>query len=139
MFPHHHSRRATLALLSATTAPLLAAACSDSDGGAAPATTSPAGTSPASPPSTRTTNAVHITVKDFAFSPATLEVRPGEEITVSNEDSAAHTVTATEGNAFDTGTADGGKSGSFTAPMQPGKYAFVCTFHPNMKGTLTVR
>lgn len=139
MSPHHDRRRATLALLCATTALLLATACADSDGGAAPATPSPAGTSPASPPPTRTTGTVHITMKDFAFSPATLEVRPGEEITVSNEDSTAHTMTATEGNAFDTGTIDGDKSGSFKAPTQPGTYSFVCTFHPDMKGTLTVR
>lgn len=78
-------------------------------------------------------------MKDFAFSPANLEVRPGEKITVVNEDSAAHTVTATEGDAFDTGSIAGGKSGTFTAPSEAGEYDFVCTFHPNMTGTLTVR
>ncbi|ALV38559.1 hypothetical protein AS200_14600 [Streptomyces sp. CdTB01] len=66
-------------------------------------------------------------------------MRPGEKITVVNKDSAAHTVTATEGNAFDTGSIPGGKSRTFTAPSKVGEYAFVCTFHPNMKGTLIVR
>lgn len=78
-------------------------------------------------------------MKDFAFSPANLEVRPGGKIAVVNEDSAAHTVTATEGDAFDTGSIAGGKSGTFTAPTKAGEYAFVCTFHPNMTGTLIVR
>ncbi|MFI7413591.1 plastocyanin/azurin family copper-binding protein [Streptomyces sp. NPDC049627] len=36
-------------------------------------------------------------MKDFAFSPATLTVQAGQKITVINEDSAAHTVTASEG------------------------------------------
>ncbi|MFF4576608.1 cupredoxin domain-containing protein [Streptomyces sp. NPDC001410] len=78
-------------------------------------------------------------MKNFAFSPAALTVKAGEKVTVVNEDSTAHTVTATQGGDFDTGSIAGGKSGSFTAPSKAGSYAFVCTFHPNMKGTLTVR
>jgi hypothetical protein len=27
----------------------------------------------------------------------------------------------------------------FTAPTQPGEYAFYCTYHPSMKGTLIVQ
>ncbi|MFE1310503.1 cupredoxin domain-containing protein [Streptomyces sp. NPDC058755] len=78
-------------------------------------------------------------MKNFAFSPAALTVKAGEKVTVVNEDSTAHTVTATQGGDFDTGSIAGGKSGTFTAPSKAGSYAFVCTFHPNMKGTLTVR
>ncbi|MFJ9011640.1 cupredoxin domain-containing protein [Streptomyces canus] len=48
-------------------------------------------------------------------------------------------MTATEGKAFDTGNIDGGKTGTFTAPTKSGSYPFICTFHPNMKGTLIVR
>ncbi|MGC5359961.1 cupredoxin domain-containing protein [Streptomyces sp. DT190] len=80
-----------------------------------------------------------ITMENFAFTPEDPQVRPGEKITVVNKDSAAHTVTATEGDAFDTGSIADGKSGTFTAPSKAGEYAFVCTFHPNMTGTLIVR
>ncbi|GAA3786634.1 hypothetical protein GCM10023083_23220 [Streptomyces phyllanthi] len=78
-------------------------------------------------------------MENFAFSPANPEAQPGEKITVVNKDSAAHTVTAAKGEAFDTGNIAGGDSGSFTAPSQAGRYSFVCTLHPNMTGTLIVR
>jgi plastocyanin len=34
---------------------------------------------------------------------------------------------------------DGSEQGTFTAPTQPGEYAFYCKYHPNMKGTLIVK
>ncbi|WP_234021143.1 cupredoxin domain-containing protein [Streptomyces sp. 142MFCol3.1] len=122
---------AAVAALSSTTA------CSNSGGGAPSSTSSPA-QSAATSASTNADTA-RITIKNFAFSPATSTVKAGEKVTVVNEDSAAHTVTASEGGAFDTGSIASGKSVSFTAPSKAGSYAFICTFHPNMKGTLTVR
>lgn len=76
-----------------------------------------------------------ITISDFAFDvPAT--VPPGAEVTVVNEDSSFHTVTAADG-AFDV-DAPGGETVTFTAPDEPGEYAFSCTPHPQMTATLTV-
>ncbi|GHG02244.1 hypothetical protein GCM10018777_11280 [Streptomyces albogriseolus] len=120
MSPSRLRGRTVPLMLGATAALLLATACADGDD--EPATTSSS-----------------ITMENFAFSPANPEVRPGEKITVANKDSAAHTVTATEGDAFDTGNISGGDSGTFTAPSQAGRYGFVCTLHPNMTGTLVVR
>jgi plastocyanin len=34
---------------------------------------------------------------------------------------------------------DASEQGTFTAPTQPGEYAFYCKYHPNMKGTLIVK
>ena len=79
-----------------------------------------------------------IVIENFAFSPADLQVRPGEKVTVVNRDSASHTVTATGDKAFDTGTIRAGATATFTAPSTPGSYSYLCTIHPNMKGTLTV-
>jgi plastocyanin len=77
-----------------------------------------------------------ITIKDFGYStPAS--VAPGAKISVKNEDSTAHTVTADSGNTFDD-QANPGNS-SFTAPSEPGSYPFHCTFHPEMHGTLVVK
>ena len=77
-----------------------------------------------------------ITIKDFKYTtPAS--VAPGAKINVTNEDSAAHTVTADSGDAFDDQANTG--TSSFTAPSQPGSYPFHCTFHPEMHGTLVVK
>jgi plastocyanin len=76
-----------------------------------------------------------LTISDFTFSD--LEVAPGTEVTVVNEDDAPHTATADD-DSFDTGNIDGGAEGSFTAPDEPGDYAIHCEVHPDMKGTVTV-
>ena len=137
MSPSLPRRRAVPLALGAAAVLLLATACSNGDD--EPTSTSPSPATSASSPSSATAGTKTITMENFAFSPANPEVRAGEKITVVNKDSAAHTVTATEGDAFDTGSIAGGKSGTFTTPAEPGEYDFVCTFHPNMTGTLIVR
>ncbi|WP_413254540.1 cupredoxin domain-containing protein [Streptomyces europaeiscabiei] len=77
-------------------------------------------------------------IENFTFSPTNLQVHPGTKVTVVNKHSAAHTVTATGDKVFDTGNIRGGESVAFTAPSTPGSYSYLCTIHPNMKGTLTV-
>jgi plastocyanin len=47
-------------------------------------------------------------------------------------------VTSNTEGQFDTDV-DGGANETFTAPTQPGEYAFHCTYHPSMKGTLIVK
>ncbi len=80
--------------------------------------------------------AVMITIKNFAFVvPA--HVSPGEKITVRNEDSTAHTVTADAGSAFSVTVPPSGTA-TFTAPAKPGTYPFHCTYHAEMHGKLTV-
>lgn len=78
-------------------------------------------------------------ISSFAFS-GTLTVKPGQKVTVTNQDSAAHTLTDKKSHLFDTGNiAGGGGTGTFTAPTKPGSYPFVCLFHPSMQGTLIVK
>ncbi|WP_051399640.1 cupredoxin domain-containing protein [Haloechinothrix halophila] len=77
-----------------------------------------------------------IRIKDFEFTLPD-SVAPGAEITVTNEDNTAHTVTATEQGGFDTNI-QGGETATFTAPSEPGSYPLECTFHPSMTGTLVV-
>jgi plastocyanin len=67
-----------------------------------------------------------------------MTVKPGEQVTVTNKDTAAHTATG-KAKEFDTGNIAGGASGKFTAPKKAGSYPFVCTYHPNMTGTLIVK
>ena len=79
-----------------------------------------------------------IVIKNFAYSPSSLTVAPGSTVTVKNEDTATHTVTATSGGAFDTGDIQPGGSETFKAPSTPGSYAYICSIHQFMHGTLVV-
>lgn len=79
-----------------------------------------------------------VEIKDFAFSPVAITVKPGAKITVTNQDSVGHTLTSDDGKSFDTGVLVQGKSAVVTAPATAGSYPFHCTPHPYMKGTLVV-
>ncbi len=81
--------------------------------------------------------AATITIKNFAFQPATTAVKAGTTITVKNNDTTAHTLTADK-NAFDTGNISSGGTKTFTAPGTPGSFPYHCSIHPFMHGTLTV-
>ncbi|MFD9686623.1 cupredoxin domain-containing protein [Kitasatospora sp. NPDC059146] len=108
-----------------------------------PAQVSSAATSPAqssgaaTTPAQGSTGALQVIIKNFAFSPATLTVKAGQTVTVMNQDSTAHTLTASD-KSFDTGTIQPGASATFTAPQQTGDHPYICTIHPFMHGTLTV-
>jgi plastocyanin len=78
-----------------------------------------------------------IAIKGFAFSPDSLTVKPGQEITVTNKDSAKHTITADD-MSFDSKDLGLNKTYTFKAPAKAGKYTYICDIHQYMKGTLTV-
>lgn len=78
-----------------------------------------------------------ITIKNFMFMPMTITVAPGAKISVTNDDSATHTLTAT-GKAFDTGDIAPGKTVTVTAPAKPGTYGYLCDIHQYMTGTIVV-
>lgn len=79
-----------------------------------------------------------ISIKNFAFSPGVIKVRAGQTVTVKNNDSTTHTVTATGSKSFDTGDIPAGGTKTFTAPSKPGTYPYICSIHTFMHGTLTV-
>jgi plastocyanin len=124
---------------------LAVAACGSSGGSPGAGDRQPAGSSPPvsnpAPDDSGTGGERHgkatITIKDFGYA-GNLTVEPGEDVTVLNEDSTAHTLTDEAGKLFDTGIIAGGGSRSFVAPMKPGTYPFGCTLHPEMSGVLTV-
>lgn len=76
-----------------------------------------------------------VTIKGFAFSPASLTVAKGETVVFTNEDGAPHTATATDGS-FDTGRLNRGQSAEVTI-TKSGKTDYVCAFHNGMKGSVT--
>jgi plastocyanin len=80
--------------------------------------------------------ATHTVVIDgVAYKPETLSVKRGDTIVWVNKDPFPHTVTAK--GAFDSHDIAAGKSWKYTA-SKAGEYAYTCTLHPNMKGTLKV-
>lgn len=112
---------------------LLAAGC----GGDSKANTPPQSTAmPSGSASGGSGDAVKI--DDFKFSPTTLTVPAGTRITVTNDDSTAHTATADDGNSFDTGTLDPGASRTIAVPKR-GNYAYHCSIHPFMKATIVAK
>jgi plastocyanin len=78
-----------------------------------------------------------ITIHDFAFE-APASVAAGAAVTVVNDDSETHSVTADADGGFDVTVAPGA-SRTFVAPSQAGSYAYHCLFHSDMHGTLRVR
>jgi plastocyanin len=75
-----------------------------------------------------------VTIRDFSFGPATLNVKAGDTVTWRNRGKTDHTAT---GKSFDTGVLSPGAGGSFTF-HRAGTFAYVCSIHPNMKGTVKV-
>ncbi|MCB0934681.1 MAG: cupredoxin domain-containing protein [Mycobacterium sp.] len=120
---------ATLLFVTACSSGNVTTTSSSTEAAPASVATTPATTTPAS--------GLTITIGDFNFGDP-LTVRPGATVTVVNSDGAEHTVTADSGSAFNAEVSGKGTT-TFTAPTQPGTYAFHCTYHPMMHGRLTVQ
>ena len=82
------------------------------------------------------TNNSAVTIADFQFTPASMQVVQGTTVTWTNTGPSTHTTTSDSG-AWDSGALAPGKSFSFKFNT-PGTFAFHCSIHPNMKGTITV-
>ncbi len=79
-----------------------------------------------------------VTIKDFAFSPATITVSVGTIVTWTNEDPATHKVISDSGSEMDSPDIPTGQTYSHTFNAA-GTYAYHCGIHPSMKGTVIVQ
>jgi plastocyanin len=134
-----HSR-ALVSLASALLLVTLAAGC----GSDSPTTSADAGGAKTSDaPSSTTTaaatpsGATAISIKDFAFSPATLKVAVGTKVTVTNDDSTTHTWSADDMSVWDSGDLAPGKSHDHTFD-KAGSFVYHCHIHRSMTGTVVV-
>lgn len=93
-----------------------------------------AGTAPATPPGA---GGDEIAIKEYAFAPATSSVRVGDTVRFKNLDRTEHTATVAGMDALDTGTIKHGDAGSIRF-TKPGRFTYICVFHPYMKGTVVV-
>ena len=92
-----------------------------------------ASTAPSPEPSPIST--IHI--RDFAYVPASVTIHPGQTVRFVQDDTSAHTVTAVD-KSFDSGNLDKGKSWTHTFDKE-GTYAYLCAYHPTMRGTVVVK
>jgi plastocyanin len=76
-------------------------------------------------------------INTWAFAPAEVTLSVGQAVTWTNSGTQSHSATADNGTAFDTGLVPSGQSKTVTFDT-PGSYAYHCTPHPWMKGTITV-
>lgn len=83
------------------------------------------------------TGAFAIEIKNFSFNPKDMTVPVGTTVTWTNMDSVAHTATADDG-AFNSGNLNPGQAFSFQFE-KAGTFDYSCTYHPGMKGTVTVQ
>ena len=112
---------------------LVAAACS-SGSSAAPSSAAPS--SAAASASAAAGGAGAVTIKGFAFGPATIDAKVGDTITWTNQDSVPHTVTLDD-KSVDSGNINGNATYQH-AFTQAGTFTYHCSIHPAMKGTVTV-
>ncbi|MGY6241900.1 cupredoxin domain-containing protein [Burkholderia ambifaria] len=77
-----------------------------------------------------------ITIEGMRFNPPSVTVARGDTIVWVNKDLVAHTATAA--GLFDSHEIRPDASWTYVANT-PGRYAYICTFHPTMKATLTVK
>jgi len=70
------------------------------------------------------------------FAPDRVDLKLGQTVTFVDQDAIAHTATA-EGT-FDSGILRQGERFDFTA-TKAGTFHYVCSFHPGMAGTVTVK
>jgi LPXTG-motif cell wall-anchored protein len=87
-------------------------------------------------PVARAAASASVAIRDFSFGPGAITVHVGDTVTWANAGPTDHTATADDG-AFDTGTLRAGQSGSHTF-AGAGTFAYHCTLHPSMRGTVQV-
>jgi plastocyanin len=92
------------------------------------------------PVSHAVTTPVHevvVHLRNFAFVPAALRVKPGTKVTFVNDDAAVHSAAAAD-KSFDSGDISQGSAWSHIFD-KPGTYDVICDEHSFMTETVTVR
>lgn len=91
-----------------------------------------------SPSSAATTPKVHtVMIEGMEFSPQVTEINVGDTVVWTNKDMFPHDATADD-SSFQSPEIRPGRSWKFTA-VKKGTFSYICTLHPTMKGSLTVK
>src|SRR5262250_1725906 len=78
-----------------------------------------------------------VKIDNFSFTPATITVAAGTQVTWTNRDDIPHTV-VTEDKTIKSKVLDTDEKFSTTFD-KPGTYSYFCSIHPKMKGTIVVQ
>jgi plastocyanin len=87
---------------------------------------------PASAPAT-----MEVKIDNFSFGPTMITVAVGTTVTWTNRDDIPHTVVSTDG-VFKSKVMDTDEKFSFTF-NKAGTFAYFCSIHPKMTGTVVVQ
>jgi plastocyanin len=80
----------------------------------------------------------NVALQNIAFSPRAIQVTPGATVQFTNNDGIAHNVTFS--SASITGATDfASGTRSVVMPVTPGTYAYHCTIHAGMTGSVLVQ
>jgi plastocyanin len=79
---------------------------------------------------------VEVKIDNFSFTPPTLSVKAGTQITWTNADDIPHTVVSDD-QSFKSKVLDTDEKFTFTA-SKPGTYSYFCSIHPKMTGKVVV-
>jgi plastocyanin len=77
-----------------------------------------------------------VSIPSLSFDPETVTIDVGDTVTWTNDDNVAHTVTADD-DSFDSGPLSPGSTETVTF-ASAGTYAYHCTIHSSMTGTIVV-
>jgi plastocyanin len=102
----------------------------------APAQPEPAATASKAGGGAHKSASASVTMGDFFFSPGSVSIAVGDTVTWRNTGQAPHNATADDGS-FKTPDLNQGQSASHTF-TRAGTFSYICTIHPNMKGTVRV-
>jgi plastocyanin len=140
---HGAGRRRTPVLVFALVIVLAVGILAASCGGGTTATTATTPTTggtvttAGTPTTTAGAGGAQVVMKNTAFDPATVTIKAGESVTWTNQDPMNHTVVADNGE-FKSGDLATGATFSFTFD-KAGIYAYHCSIHPSMTGTVVVQ
>jgi|SRR6185312_842865 len=80
---------------------------------------------------------VDVKIDNFSFSPPTITVKAGTQITWTNADDIPHNVVSTD-QSFKSKVLDTDEKFTYTA-SKPGTYTYYCSIHPKMTGKVVVQ
>ena len=79
---------------------------------------------------------VDVKIDNFSFSPPTITVKAGTQITWTNADDISHNVVSND-HSFKSKVLDTDEKFTYTAD-KPGTYTYYCSIHPKMTGKVVV-
>ena len=121
---------------------LVAAGCGSSNDNSSSSSNTKAQKPAPAAPAKKAGKAAAVSMKNIQFSPKALTVASGTTVKWTNDDSVNHDVTKTGGPGpkFASGSGNLAQGATYQQTLKtPGTIKYVCTVHPGMTGTITVK